>query len=206
MLAVSFHEAAHAWVADRLGDPTARQLGRVTMNPLKHIDPVGSVIVPLFLSLAGGIMFGWAKPVPVQVHLLNKPKRDEALVSVAGPISNLVLALVAAILLRVLLMLPASIETAVEPFKYLAIGLIFINVILAVFNMIPIPPLDGSHVVAFFLPDEAAERFMSIGMYGMILVLVLIIMDPLNIGFWPRVIQPIVVAFMGLFEKIAGIG
>jgi len=205
VLAVSFHEAAHAWAANRLGDPTAKELGRVTMNPAKHVDIIGSLVVPLFLIVAGGFMFGWAKPVPVRIDNLNNPKRDNAIVSAAGPASNLLLALAAAFLLRILLLLPDAMSFFTEPLTYLCIGLIFINVILAVFNLIPIPPLDGSGVLAAFLPDEWAEKYLSIGAFGMIIVLVILILDPLHIGFWPKIIHPVVNGLVMLFHVVAGI-
>jgi Zn-dependent protease len=203
ILAVAFHEAAHGWAANRLGDPTAKLMGRVSLNPIRHIDLVGSIIVPVFLSLAGNFMFGWAKPVPVIRENLNNPRRDNALVAVAGPTSNLLLALAAAILTRALLLLPAAVEFFVAPLVSLCLGLILINTILAVFNMIPIPPLDGSHVLAAFLPVEAAEKYESVGQWGMFLIIILVSWNPL--GLWTKIMNPAIMKFVMLFQTVAGI-
>lgn len=206
ILAVSFHEAAHAWAADRLGDPSARMMGRVTLNPVKHIDPIGSLLVPLFLAVSGaGFMFGWAKPVPVYLHNLSDPKRDNGLIAAAGPGSNLLQALLAAFLLRTFTFAPDFLFPAIKPFMTFCAASIFVNVILAIFNMVPIPPLDGGSVLAGFLPDDMAEKYMSIRGYGMLIILLIFIIDPLNLGIWERFIAPIVLALNRLFWAIGGI-
>lgn len=204
LLAVSFHEAAHAWSADRLGDSTARLEGRVTLNPLRHIDLVQSVLVPILLILTLGFAFGSAKPVPVVTSNLNNPRRDSALVSAAGPASNLLLAFGAAVMMRFLVALPEAGEFFTKPLFHLCNGLVLINVILAVFNMIPIPPLDGSGVVAAFLPEDWADRYLAIGQFGF-LILILLIFDPLQIGFWEKGVQPFVLALNNLYMMIAGL-
>jgi len=204
--AVSFHEAAHAWTANRLGDPTAGMLGRVTLNPIRHIDPIGSVLVPLFLAVSGsGFMFGWAKPVPVQLHNLSNPKRDNAFIAAAGPVSNLLLALLSAFLLRTISFAPDFLFPVLEPLMNFCAALIFVNVILAIFNIIPIPPLDGGSVLAGFLPDEAAEKYMSMRSYGMLIILLLFMIDPLNMRIWERFIAPIVSTLNRLFWAIGGL-
>ena len=205
ILAVSFHEAAHAWVADKLGDSTARLLGRVSLNPIRHVDLIGSIIVPIALALMpGGFMFGWAKPVPVNSMNLGNPKRDDALVSAAGPASNLVLALFAAILMRLAALLPDSSSFLRDPLLLLMFYLVFIDVILAVFNMIPIPPLDGSGVLAAFLPDAAAEMYLSIRTFGMFIIMALVVADPL--GIWSHFFSPVVMHITNIFGRVAGPG
>ncbi len=206
ILAVSFHEAAHAWAANRLGDPSAKMMGRVSLNPIRHIDLVGSVIVPLFLAVSGaGVMFGWAKPVPVYLHNLSNPKRDNALIAAAGPASNLLQALFAAFLMRTLSFAPNFVYPLIEPFTTFCAASIFINIILAIFNLIPIPPLDGGSVLAGFLPDEAAEKLMSLRSYGMLIIVLLFFFDPLKLEIWPKVISPIVTFLNRVFWAIGGL-
>lgn len=143
---LSFHEAAHAWAASRLGDPTARLLGRLTLNPLAHIDWVGTVLFPLVAMISGLPLIGWAKPVPVDPRYLRAPRRDFALVALAGPVSNIVLAIGAAVLLQLQGgLVPDSGVTPLTQVLYMAV---FINVLLAAFNMLPVPPLDGGNVLA----------------------------------------------------------
>jgi Zn-dependent protease len=188
-LALSVHESAHGWAAERLGDPTARWLGRITLNPIRHIDPFGTVVFPLMLAVIGAPIIGWAKPVPFVTRNLRNQRRDPALVAVAGPASNLVLATGAAVVLLVCKKLVpgfAGILGAVAsagaqgaagviaPLAYLLLSLAMINLILAVFNMIPIPPLDGSHLVAALLPPRAAYQFAQLERYGMLLLFALL--------------------------------
>ena len=193
MMAFAVHESAHAYVALRLGDPTAYMLGRVTLNPIKHMDPFGSVLVPLvaLVSSHGAYLFGWAKPCPVTTRNFKHIKRDDILVSLAGPASNLAMATGALILLMVLkhavaggLAVVASamaianhfsgIETdklpALFPLALLLYYTVSLNLLLFVFNLIPIPPLDGSHVLRQFLPYKVEQVYNQIGMYGMVLI------------------------------------
>lgn len=176
VFSVVFHEVAHGWAALKLGDTTARDQGRLTLNPLPHIDPMGSVIVPLLLSLTGSFMMGWAKPVPVHVGRLRRPWNDHPKVAAAGPASNLLLALVSAILLG----LTAGVAGRL-PQDHLAGPLaeflllvwqtgIIVNVVLAVFNLIPLPPLDGSWILTRFLPDGLRDGYERLRSYGMLVV------------------------------------
>lgn len=177
LLAVTLHEAAHGYVADRLGDDTARRMGRVTLNPLAHVDPFGTVLLPGFLLLVGApFVFGWAKPVPVAFHRLRDPRRDMVLVALAGPASNILQALAAALLMHLTVHLPSPwLEWTGENLA----NAVIVNVVLAVFNMLPIPPLDGGRVLTGLLPPRAAWRFARIERYGLLILLLLIFVVPL---------------------------
>lgn len=177
LFSLTVHEMAHAWTADRLGDPTARLLGRVSLNPIVHADLIGTVVFPLLAMAANLPLIGWAKPVPVNVGRLRHERRDYVLVAAAGPASNLVLAVAASIVLR---MLPASPVTLGEPsvsapLASLLSGAIGLNVLLAVFNMIPIPPLDGGNVIGGLLPRRFALAFDAVRPYGFMLLYVLML-------------------------------
>lgn len=176
VFSVVFHEVAHGWAALKLGDTTARDQGRLTLNPLPHVDPMGSVIVPLLLSLTGSFMMGWAKPVPVHVGRLRQPWNDHPKVAAAGPASNLLLALVSAVLLgataNIAARLPAG-HAGGAPAEFLLLvwqtGII-VNVVLAVFNLIPLPPLDGSWILTRFLPPHLRGGYENLRNYGMLVV------------------------------------
>lgn len=193
VFALSLHEAAHAWMANKLGDPTARMLGRLTLNPLKHIDPFGTVVIPLAMLFLfpAGFLIGWAKPTPVTTQNFKNLRRDDILTTLAGPVSNLVAAAVATLLLILLahLSLPGA-EMVRElaggipgpglagsspavPLAMLLYLAVWLNIILAVFNLIPLPPLDGSHILRHFLPYNALKFYDSIGMIGLIAFLFL---------------------------------
>ena len=178
LLAITLHEVAHGWAARYLGDPTAASLGRLTLNPLKHIDPVGTILVPGILFFIGGFLFGWAKPVPVNMSRLNDPKRDMALVAVAGPASNFVMAFIWAFVLKI------GIEMDDQSIGYIfvemgKVGLV-INLILMVLNMIPIPPLDGGRVLAGVLPDHMSQGLAKIEPYGLFIIFGLLAMGLLG--------------------------
>jgi Zn-dependent protease len=171
---ITSHEAAHGFVADHLGDPTAREAGRLTLNPLPHVDLFFTILLPAFLILSGsGFIFGGAKPVPVNVSRLRNPRRDWALVGAAGPVMNLLLALLLCAVLSVLvhggLLGLSSVGTEV-----LAVG-VFVNVLLAVFNLVPIPPLDGSRVVQYFLPPHALIAYQRLERVGLLVIVFLIL-------------------------------
>jgi len=171
---LSVHEAAHAWAADRLGDPTARRLGRLTLNPLAHIDWIGTVLFPLVGMLSGLPLIGWAKPVPVDMRNLQAPRRDFALVALAGPVSNLVLA---GVLILLLLsqggVVTESGATTLSLTLYLAV---FMNVLLAAFNMLPVPPLDGGNVLAGLVPESAARMLDKVRPFGIFVLYALLLM------------------------------
>jgi Zn-dependent protease len=175
LFSLTVHETAHAWTADRLGDPTARLLGRVSLNPIVHVDPIGTVLFPLIAAISGVPLIGWAKPVPVTVRQLRHPRRDYVLVAAAGPASNLALALIAAIALRMIPVTPVTIgePNVSAPIAALLTQLRQINVLLAVFNMIPIPPLDGGNVLAGLLPRSLAVPFAMMRPYGFLLLYLL---------------------------------
>ncbi len=183
LFSVVVHEVAHGWVAGRKGDPTARELGRLTLNPLRHIDPVGTILVPAVLALLpGGMVFGWAKPVPVTPWRLRDPRRDQAWIAAAGPASNLLLAAACAIALGALtgILGPApqqageSLGADLRLFADRLLGAgIYLNVLLALFNLIPLPPLDGSWIVLRWLRPDAAAAYERLRPFGFLIVILL---------------------------------
>jgi Zn-dependent protease len=189
LFSLTVHEMAHAWTADRLGDPTARLLGRVSLNPMVHADLVGTIVFPLLAMVSGVPLIGWAKPVPVNPRHLRQPRRDYVLVAAAGPASNLLMAVAAAILLRLVPVSPVTLgePNVTAPIAALLSQALRLNVLLAVFNMIPIPPLDGGNVLSGLLPARVAFRFNAIlRPYGFLLLYALM----LTRGFDYLVIPP----------------
>jgi len=196
LLAMVFHEYAHGWVAHRYGDDTARAAGRLTLNPLAHIDPFGTVILPLIcLLFPGGFFLGWAKPVPIDPARLKDPRRDMALVAAAGPGMNLLLAVASALLLSLLVTVDPTLlaywppQPGMEPRRDLlgmlllpiaamALYSVFINILLMIFNLIPIPPLDGGRVLTSLLPARSAIALNRLEPYGMLIIVGLIVLDP----------------------------
>lgn len=202
IFAIVFHEVAHGWVADKLGDPTARNMGRLTLNPIRHIDPFGTILMPLmlFVFTKGGFVFGYAKPVPINPYNFRDPKKGMALSSVAGPAVNMIMAVIFAVLLRIVLPLfEQTVPAAVWDLIFVPLSLMFgygvvINVVLAVLNMVPIPPLDGSRIVYWILPASAAQAYYRLERMGLIILVVLI-----SIGALGKIINPIIqplLAFM----------
>jgi Zn-dependent protease len=181
LFAISVHESAHAWTANRCGDPTARMLGRVTLNPIKHIDPIGTIVLPVICYLTHFPMIGWAKPTPVDPHNFKNHVLDDILTSMAGPLSNFIVATIATILLAAIAIISPSGRMIVQgalqgyafgnsflvPASLLLFAFLQINVLLAVFNLIPVPPLDGSHVLRHFLSDEVRRVYDAVGVFGL---------------------------------------
>jgi Zn-dependent protease len=206
LFSVIIHEISHGWMALRLGDPTARDLGRLTLNPIPHIDPIGSILVPAISLLSAGTVFiAWAKPVPVNPMYFRNVRRDDILVSIVGPISNLILALACALLYVVVesslgpvntMSDGAGRETVLFLLKMFSFG-ISMNIFLAVFNLLPVPPLDGSHVVASLLPPEAGERYRRVGFAGIFIILVL-----MNVPFFRNAVLGIVRAIESPYDLL----
>lgn len=200
IFAITIHEVAHGWVANRLGDPTARMLGRLTLNPVKHVDPVGTLLVPGILLFLGGFIFGWAKPVPVTWENLKNPKRDMALVALAGPVSNLLQAFFWALIMKLGLMLSGDVSWLSRPMLYMGVAGITINIILMVLNMLPLPPLDGGRVMAGLLPGPLSWQYSRIEPYGLVILLVLLITGILGDLLGPviHLVQTVLFAIFGL--------
>ena len=188
LFAITVHEVAHGWIANKLGDPTARMLGRLTLNPIKHIDPIGTILVPGILVYTTGFIFGWAKPVPVGWRNLRSPRRDMALVAAAGPVSNLCMAVLWGLIIKlgVLLQTSTGMGISLAMIEMGKVG-IQINLVLLVLNLLPIPPLDGSRVVASFLPPKLAYVYARIEPFGFLILLALLYFKVLNVILAPLV-------------------
>jgi Zn-dependent protease len=170
LISLTIHEAAHAWTADRLGDPTARRLGRVSLNPLVHIDPIGTVLLPLLAAFSNLPLIGWAKPVPVSMRNLRDPRRDFMIVAAAGPISNLLQAVAAALLFRAVFAVDSAGLAAVTIERA-----VYINLLLAFFNLIPVPPLDGGNVALGLLPPALAAGYAKLRQWGFVILYALLL-------------------------------
>lgn len=206
LFAITLHEVSHGWVAKLLGDSTAQMLGRLTVNPLKHIDPVGTILVPLgllvFSAMTPGppFVFGWAKPVPVNSRNLGNPQRDMAIVAAAGPLANLVMAVFWAAMIKLGLGLMGTFDWLAVPLVYMGIAGIAINILLMVLNLLPVPPLDGGRVVSGFLPPRMADAYDRVEPYGLFIVLAL-----LATGMLWAIIGPFYGFFVGLIETLFGL-
>ena len=200
LFAITVHEAAHGWMARRLGDRTAEMLGRLTLNPIKHIDPIGTVLVPAILLIAGGFIFGWAKPVPVDPRNLAHPRRDMAAVAAAGPMANLVMALIWALIAKLGLMLTPTLPWVGVPLLLMGKIGILLNAILMVLNLLPLPPLDGGRVLVGLLPDHLGDIVARVEPYGMFILVGLMIT-----GFLGQLIGPPISLLERLLVMLVGI-
>lgn len=202
ILAITVHEAAHGYMANRLGDSTARMLGRLTLNPIRHVDPVGTVLVPALLVFTGSsFLFGWAKPVPVNTRNLSNPRRDMGLVAVAGPASNLIMAIGWAIVLRLVIGPLAGLPWVAVPLAYMAQAGVLINLVLMTLNLIPVPPLDGGRVAVAVLPANAARILAALEPFGLFIVLGLLVT-----GLLGAVMSPVISLFGNLIFGLLGLG
>lgn len=190
IFAITIHEYAHGWVAYRLGDPTAKYMGRLTLNPIAHIDPFGTILLPLILVALQLPPIGWAKPVPVNFLSLKNPKRDMLWVGIAGPLANILLALTLAFILK---LIPVLIHTVLG--QVFIFGVI-INVVLAVFNLVPIPPLDGSRIVSALLPYKYVASYNKIQPYGFLIIIMLL---------WSGALRRLIYGVVTLVIKFLGI-
>jgi Zn-dependent protease len=207
LFAISVHESAHAWTASRCGDPTARMLGRVSLNPIRHIDPIGTILLPAIAAVTGFTVLGWAKPTPVDPRNFRNPVLDDILTSVAGPVSNFMIATGALLLLWTISLTSATGHAIVhgvgsvhsglsvlEPTVHLAFYFMEINVVLAVFNLIPVPPLDGSHVIRHFMSDSVRRMYDSIGVFALLGL----------IYFGKPVLRALMNPFLDFYSSMAG--
>jgi len=199
LFAITVHEVAHGWVAMKLGDSTAKMMGRLTLNPLKHIDLIGTILVPAFLVLVGGFVFGWAKPVPVNWDNLRNPRRDIALVALAGPAANLLMAMLWTIVLAIGLNVAENSQSWAYPLVLMGGAGITINIVLMVLNLLPILPLDGGRVIGALLPAAIAQKYGLLENYGLIIVLAL-----LYFGILSWLLSPPVNMLRGIMYQIAG--
>jgi Zn-dependent protease len=203
LFAISVHESAHAWMANRLGDPTAKMLGRVSLNPIVHIDPFGTILVPALLVLFGFPAFGWAKPTPVDTRNFKNLVRDDVLTAVAGPVSNFLTAFLSVVAVAVLFRgtvrgIPQNFRGTDlgSPLMQLFFSAITINVVLAVFNLIPLPPLDGSHVIRHFLSYESVKLYDRFGYFGLMIIMFVLPMIGLP------VISILISPFLGFYQGL----
>jgi Zn-dependent protease len=196
LFAITVHETAHGWMALQLGDKTAMMLGRLTLNPIRHIDPLGTILIPGLMYMMAGFMFGWAKPVPVTWQNLKQPKRDMVLVAAAGPAANLLMAVLWALTIRIGLALG---DTGLA-LVFMGVAGIFINTVLMVLNLLPLPPLDGGRVMTGLLPGPLAYKFSRIEPYGFFILIGLLVTGLLGVILWP-----VIEFFIGLMAGISGL-
>lgn len=187
LFAITAHEVAHGWVALKLGDRTAQMMGRLTLNPIKHIDPIGTLLVPGLLLAFGGFIFGWAKPVPVTYQNLRNPKSDMAWVALAGPMSNLVMAVIWGVIAKIAIVILQSGAAIGEPMLYMGVAGVLINTMLMVLNLLPLPPLDGGRILVSLLPGPLAWQVGRLEPYGFFILLALLYFGILSLVLWPLI-------------------
>lgn len=187
LFAITLHEVAHGWVALKLGDRTAQMMGRLTLNPIKHIDPIGTLLVPGILLLLGGFIFGWAKPVPISYRNLHKPKTDMAWVALAGPMANLVMAVIWALVAKVGLTLAQSQIVMGEAMMFMGVAGVLINAMLMMLNLLPLPPLDGGRILVSMLPGPMSWQVSRLEPYGFFILLALLYFGILSMILWPLI-------------------
>ncbi len=200
ILAITVHEFAHGWVASKFGDQSAKMLGRLTLNPIKHIDPIGTILVPIVLLIFTGFVFGWAKPVPVNANNFKSPSTDMAWVAIAGPISNFLMAFGWAVVLKIGFLVQASTPEVGQFLIYSGVIGVSINLILGILNLLPIPPLDGSHIASAFLSKRLAWQFNRIAPYGFFILIGLMLLGLLT----PLIMGPFNMA-KGLLYTMVGL-
>ncbi len=194
LFAITVHEIAHGWIASRLGDHSAKMMGRLTLNPIKHVSLIGTILIPAFLYVTSGFIFGWAKPIPINFNALRSPKKDMFWVAIAGPVSNLIMAIIW--LMIILLAITISYQSLI---KMGQVG-IQINLILAVFNLLPLPPLDGARIVSSLLPSKLSYQYNQLEPYGLYILLGL-----LFLGIFQWIIFPIVKIIQQFMFNITGL-
>ena len=201
LFAITLHEAAHGYAARYFGDMTAYQAGRITLNPIRHIDPMGTIVVPILILIAsqGKYAFGWAKPVPVNFSRLHNPKRDMLWVAAAGPAANLLMAILWAFVIKAMQGIPQNYFT--EPVLLMARGGIIVNAVLMVLNLLPLPPLDGGRIAVSLLPQKLAYRFARVEPFGLIILLVLMLLGVLG-----KIMWPFIAGFIGVLTSLFNIG
>ena len=201
MLAITLHEAAHGYVANRLGDSTAKMLGRLSLNPIKHIDPIGTIVLPVAMILMStGFVFGWAKPVPVNTRNLKDPRKDMAAVAVAGPLSNLLMAIGWTLIWKISFMLPESANWVANPMRLMGQAGLVVNLIFMVLNLLPIPPLDGGRVATGLLPPSLGVPLSRVEPFG-----VFIVVGLLFAGVLTAIMMPLVEGTTGFIELVTGL-
>lgn len=200
LFAITLHEVAHGWAAYAFGDPTAKMLGRLSLNPIKHIDPIGTILIPAIMVYFSGFIFGWAKPVPVNWSNLRHQRRDVPLVALAGPAANLVMAFIWAIIAKLSFMIGGGQLRASQVLIAMSAIGIQVNIILLVLNLIPIPPLDGSRVITSFLPGRWAYELQKVEQFGFIILLALLATGVLNLIMMPFIkgLHQLVLSIVGL--------
>ena len=200
LFAITVHEVAHGWVASKFGDQTAKLMGRLTLNPIKHIDPMGTIVIPVILLLLGGFIFGWAKPVPVDWRNLRNPKRDMAWVAAAGPGANLLMLVLWALLAKAVILSGAPSTGPLSALESMSYAGIMINSVLMILNLFPVPPLDGSRVLTAMLPPVWAYKYNQLERYGLVILLVLLATGQLG-----RILGPLISGCLSLVGTVFGL-